>query len=252
MENVAQIQNPVFDNGGMFTFVDELSTFFEMVARLPRNVIVLRANVPPAFSELRRYCLVLGGILNYEGSEEIRTVKYEPSIPNSTALSTDALPLHTDGSFLEKPPSSFMLSFLAKDQSGGGISTFMPVNRILAAAPDWVINGLASADFLFVRTYDGNLSDSYIGPVLYQKNSSMRIRWRSDNIWRPKVIESRGTRAQEAVNWLHDYLCHTEPFQYAAETGDTLWVPNTLMLHGRTNLSPGSVREVLRAWVDGD
>jgi hypothetical protein len=36
---------------------------------------------------------------------------------------------------------------------------------------------------------------------------------------------------------------------YAARPGDTLLVPNTVMLHGRTGLSPGSRRTVLRAWL---
>ena len=43
--------------------------------------------------------------------------------------------------------------------------------------------------------------------------------------------------------------CSEEPVTYAAESGETLLGPNTLMLHGRTSLTPESNREVLRAWV---
>lgn len=229
--------------------VDDLPAFLEAAGQHPRSLVVLRADAPPSGAEVRRYCLALGGILQFEYSGDVRTVKYEPSIPDSTALSLNALPLHTDGSFLERPPSSFLLSFTAKDSGGGGVSTFMPISRILAAAPDWVLEALLTADYLFVRTYDGDLTDSYVGPVLYGCGSAMRIRWRSDDLWRPKVIEPRGTDAQGAVDWLHGFLLNSPPLTYAAETGDTLLVPNTVMLHGRTSLSPDSSREVLRAWV---
>lgn len=229
--------------------VNDLSAFLEAAERHPRSLVVLRAGTPPSSVEVHRYCLALGGVLQFESSAAIRTVKYEPSIPDSTALSLNALPLHTDGSFLERPPSKFLLSFLAKDAGGGGVSTFMPISRILAAAPVWVIEALLTASYLFVRTYDGDLTDSYVGTILYRRGSALQIRWRSDDICRPKVVEPRGADAQGAVDWLHNFLCNSRPLTYAAETGDTLLVPNTVMLHGRTSLSRNSSREVLRAWV---
>jgi TfdA family taurine catabolism dioxygenase TauD len=209
---------------------------------------VLRSLTPPSRAELRRYCLALGGILEFDEAAEIRTVRYEPTIRNSTALSLDALPLHSDGTFLERPPARFMLSFTTADPDGGGVSTFMPISYILAAAPDWVIEALLVARFLFPRGYDGD-TDVYVGPVLYHERSSLRIRWRSDHLWRPKVVDAMGVDAQGAVDWLHKYLSTAEALTYAARTGETLLVPNTVLLHGRTRLSPNSPREVLRAWV---
>jgi alpha-ketoglutarate-dependent taurine dioxygenase len=229
--------------------VENLSDFLEAAERHHRSLIVLRADAPQSDLELRRYCLALGGIRQFEHSGEVRTVKYDPSIENSTAMSLNALPLHTDGSFLERPPARFMLSFSAKDPNGGGVSTFMPIAHILAAAPDWALEALFTADYLFPRTYDGDLTDSYVGPVLYRHDSAIQIRWRSDDIWRPKVIEPRGTKAEGAVDWLHELLCTSEPLTYAAERGETMLVPNTVMLHGRTSLSRDSPREVRRAWV---
>lgn len=229
--------------------VEDLPAFLEAAERHPRSLVVLRADAPPSSVEVHRYCLALGGVLQFEHSGDVRIVKYDPSIPDSTAMSLNALPLHTDGSFLEQPPTRFILSFSAKDPGGGGVSTFMPITHILAAAPDWALIALFTADYLFVRTYDGDLTSSYVGPVLYRSDSSLRIRWRSDDLWRPKVVDSRGTNAERAVNWLHDFLCNSQPLTYSAETGDTLLVPNTVMLHGRTNLSRNSPREVLRAWV---
>jgi hypothetical protein len=228
---------------------EDVPAFFEAAERQPRRVIILQARTAPSACELRRYCLALGGIRQFDGAGEVRTVKNNPSIPDSTAMSLSALAPHTDGAFLTHPPTRFMLSFSCADSRGGGVSTFMPISHILAAAPDWALEALFTADYRFVRTYDGDLTDSHVGPVLYQVDGAPRIRWRSDDIWRPPVVDAHGTKAEEAVNWLHDYLSQTQPLSYAAETGQTLLVPNTVMLHGRTALSPGSDREVLRAWV---
>ena len=240
-----------FDDGSalMPIVVPDLAAFLEAAERHPRSLIVLRAEAAPPSAELRRYCLALGGVMRFDGSGDVRIVRNDPSIQNSTAMSLDALSLHTDGAFLARPPTRFLLSFSAKDPGGGGVSTFMPITRILAAAPHPVLEALATADFLFPRTYDGDLTDSYAGPVLYRSGSDLRIRWRSDHIYRPKVVDARGTDAESAVDWLHDFLSASEPLTFAAETGDTVLVPNTVMLHGRTRLSPNSAREVLRAWV---
>jgi len=229
--------------------VGDLPTFLEAAELHSRSLVVLRADTPPSSVDLRRYCLALGGIRQFDGTGEVRTVKYDPSIPDSTAMSLNALPLHTDGTFLERPPARFILSFSAKDPGGGGVSTFMPITHILAAAPDWALEALFTADYLFPRSYDGDLTDSYVGPVLYRSDSAPRIRWRSDDIWRPKIVDPHGTNAQGAVDWLHAFLCNSQPLTYAAGPGETLLVPNTVMLHGRTSLSPDSSREVLRAWV---
>jgi hypothetical protein len=229
--------------------VGNLEDFIEAAGRQPRSLIILASDEPPSIPEVRRYCLSLGGLRRYDEAGEVRRVKNEPSIPDSTAMSLKALPLHTDGTFLAQPPARFMLTVTSADEGGGGLSTFMPAARILAVAPDWAIEALLTADFLFPRSYDGDLAVSYVGPVLYRGESSLRIRWRSDDIWRPKVIDPRGTHAEKAVDWLHEFLTTSPPLTYSARVGETLLIPNTVMLHGRTSLSDGSHRELLRAWV---
>jgi hypothetical protein len=37
-------------------------------------------------------------------------------------------------------------------------------------------------------------------------------------------VDAHGTKAEEAVDWLHDYLSQTQMLSYAAETGQTLVV----------------------------
>ncbi|PWU19910.1 MAG: hypothetical protein C5B50_05620 [Verrucomicrobia bacterium] len=225
------------------------SSFFEAAEQSGDALIVLREANPPSIDELKAYCSKLGGICNFEPSADVRTVKYDPTVVNSTAMSLDALPLHTDGSFLKHPPRRFLLSFLSKDADGGGVSTFMPISKILTSAPEWVLQACLNASFRFVKTYDGNLDDSFVGPILEREGGQMRIRWRSDSIWRPKVVAAQGTRAAAAVDWMHDFLSISEPFKYAADTGETLLMSNTSMLHGRTRLSSNSTRVVLRVWL---
>ena len=131
-----------------------------------------------------------------------------------------------------------------------GVSTFFSLFDILAAAPDWTLNAFYTASYLFVRTYDGDLTDSVIAPILdIDNNGNPRIRWRADDIFRPKVVNDKGTRAEEAVLWLQNFLKAYQPVTYSAKSGETLLIPNNTILHGRTALSENSKREVLRVWI---
>ena len=60
------------ETGCAAVVVDNLPDFVEAAARHPRRLVILRAGtaVPPA--ELRRYCLALGGILEYDQASESR------------------------------------------------------------------------------------------------------------------------------------------------------------------------------------
>jgi hypothetical protein len=233
-----------------FVFVTNITEFFHLAMTNPTAIIVLRQEVPPTRQELRRIAIALGGIRSAPEFGEVRSVKYTPAVIDSTALSLQGLYLHTDGSFLQMPPGRFMLSFANSDPAGGGVSTFISVADILAFSPDWVLESLFTASYLFVRTYDGDMTDSVVSPVLNRDpQGNITIRWRADELWRPQVIEGHGTKAEEAVHWLQDFLATIEPARYSANTGETLLVPNTVMLHGRTPLSEGSTREVLRVWL---
>lgn len=227
-----------------------LAEFFEIAITCPHDIIVLQEQVPPSKEEVRRYCLVLNGSRKTSAFGEVWSVKYDPLVTNSTALSLQDLRPHTDGSFMENPPSRFVLSFTRSDPGGGGVSTFVSLTDILAASPDWALKAFYTANYLFVRTYDGNLTDSVVAPILNTDyNGNPRIRWRADEMFQPTVVNNKGTKAEEAVRWLQDFLQNHEPMTYAAKTGETLLVPNYTILHGRTALSSNSSREVLRAWI---
>src|SRR5438105_1639549 len=115
-----ELQLSKYETGGAAVVVDNLPDFVEASARHPRRLIILRAGAAVPATELRRYCLALGGVLEYDRASEIRTIRNDPSIRSSTAMSGKPLPLHTDGTFLAHPPERFMLSFSRADGQGGG------------------------------------------------------------------------------------------------------------------------------------
>jgi hypothetical protein len=228
--------------------IDDLVSF---AAAHPRQLVVLREASPPPPDGLRRHARRLGSVVEARGFGELRAIRYEPAVTDSIALSLDALPPHTDGSFLERPPSRFLMSCVRGDQGGGGVSTFYPVDPLMADMPGWVVDALRRADYWFPQSYDGRSGGSaWVGPVLDEDPARRsRIRWRSDALFQPPVVRASGTRADDAVRWLHEHLAVRPPLWWAARPGETLLVPNQVMLHGRTALTPGSRRELLRIWV---
>jgi hypothetical protein len=186
------------------------------------------------------------------GAAMIRVIRNEPTIRDSTALSLAALTPHTDGSFLGLPPPRFVLSCTRSDPDGAGSSTLIPLDAVLAHAPGWVVDALTVADFMFLKTYDGDLRDSYVGPVLWTPGKDpddVRVRWRADHIYRPQVVHARGTHADKAAAWMQDFCGSCEPATYLLATGEAMFVPNYYVIHGRQALSPASDRELLRAWL---
>ncbi len=224
--------------------------FFEAAMDAPRALIVLRQQIAPSKEEVRRLALVLGGVQNTRAFGEVRSIKYDPDAKKSTALSLREHKPHTDGSFMPTPPARFILSFAQSDPGGGGVSTFIPLSTILAAAPESVLASLYTAECRFARDDDGGFTDAYVGTILSRdERGCPRLRWRYDENVRPAVVNSHGTDAEAAIDWLHEFLLNNEPIKYAAKTGETVLIPNATMLHGRTPLSPDSAREVFRAWI---
>jgi hypothetical protein len=225
--------------------VDNVAAMVRAADRHPDRLVSLRVDEPPSRSHLRRYARALGGVHPLE-----RSLAVENDAVAVPATSLEAAPFHTDGACLDRPPSRFLLSFAtAQDPDGGGLTTFLPVAVIVAAAPSRVVHALRTARFRFVD-YDGDFSGSHDGPVIATADRVSRIRWRSKGGRRPAVVDARGTDAEGALDWLEDHLAATPPPGYAAHRAETLLIPNTLGLHGRTRTtSPGASRDALRAWL---
>jgi len=227
----------------------------EMLAvaeRHPQSVVMVQFERPLTREEFVRHVRDWSTPGTDPMAAMIRVIRNEPTIKDSTALSLEALTPHTDGSFLALPPLRFVLSCTRSDPQGAGASTLIPVDAVQASAPDWVMDALTVADFMFLKTYDGNVQDSYVGPALWttgKDSSDVRVRWRADHIYRPRVVDARGTLADQAAGWMQDFCQSCDPATYVLGMGEVMLVPNYYVIHGRQALSPASDRELLRAWL---
>jgi alpha-ketoglutarate-dependent taurine dioxygenase len=216
----------------------------------PDDVVLCRFSRPLTQAEVQEYVSHLSTVPVAPEEVDVRVITHTPSVTDSTALSLDRLALHTDGAFLAEPPPRFVLSCTRTDDGGEGASTLVPVDFIVASAPGWAVESLERASFRFLKTYDGDLTDSYVSPVLTtDRHGARRIRWRADHLYRPEVVDARDTRAAEAVAWLHELLETCDPFRYVLQAGELAVIPNGRVVHGRTALSDASHRELLRAWI---
>ncbi|MGH3607616.1 MAG: TauD/TfdA family dioxygenase [Pseudonocardiaceae bacterium] len=228
----------------------EPGEFIDRARRVPDCLVLCQFSEPLTHAQVRDCVAQLSFIPIAPGMVDVRTVTHTPSITDSTALSLHRLALHTDGAFLAEPPPRVLLSCTRTDDGGKGASTFIPVDFIVDQAPDWVLDGLERASFRFLKTYDGDLTDSYVGPVLTTaENDTRRIRWRADQLHRPEVVDAAGTRAADAASWLHELVETCEPFRHVLRVGELVVVPNGRVVHGRAALCDASRRELLRAWI---
>jgi Taurine catabolism dioxygenase TauD, TfdA family len=224
----------------------------EMAERYPRSVVVAQFDRPLTHEEFAGHVRDWSTPETDPAAAMIRVIRNEPTIKDSTALSLEALTPHTDASFLALPPSRFVLSCTRSDPQGAGASSLIPVDAVLANAPGWVVDALTVADFMFLKTYDGNLQDSHVGPALWTSgngSADVRVRWRADHIYRPQVVDARGTLADKAAEWMQDFCQSCRPATYLLGTGEVMFVPNHYVIHGRQALSPASDRELFRAWL---
>jgi alpha-ketoglutarate-dependent taurine dioxygenase len=228
----------------------EPGEFVAQAQSAPDDVVLCRFDQPLTQAEVQELVAELSSAPIAPDKVDVRVITHTPSVRDSTALSLDGLSLHTDGAFLAQPPRRFVLSCTHTDSGGGGMSLFVPVEFVLDCAPDWALAGLERATFRFLKSYDGDLTESYVGPVLSRDACGIpRIRWRADHLCRPCVVDAADTRATDAAAWLHELLEGCAPFRYTLRSNELAVVPNERVVHGRTALSLASSRELLRAWI---
>jgi len=228
-------------------------SFVRSVACRPNAIHVLHGfdMIKHAVEAMAR---LLGIPKDHRAFPGVRDIRFDPyADKNSIALSVAEHPLHIDGTFDENPPSGFLLGFKEADPLDGGVSTFVPIAKVLSTAPVWVIRALQEAEFVMARTHGEALVDEFRGPLLSVNVRGETIfRWRHDEQVSPQVLDGSGYPALEAVNWVVNTLNDIEPETYTADVGDLIYVRNVGLggfLHGRTALSPDSPRHVYRVWL---
>jgi len=220
-------------------------------AAWPDTVLICRYGKPLAAEKLADLATQLSPTGTRVEAADVRTIAYdEVAARTSTALSLDGLDPHTDGSFLPKPPARFLLSCSRPDEHGGGATRLVPVDHVVKEAPAWALDALISSRFRFLKTYDGDFTDSVVAPVLTRADDGrMHIRWRGDPIYIPGAVPPSHPRADDAAAWLHQLLVNADAHCRVLQRGDVIVVPNRIVVHGREPLSPSSPREILRAWA---
>ncbi|MVM33960.1 hypothetical protein GO755_28250 [Spirosoma sp. HMF4905] len=174
----------------------------------------------------------------------IRTIEVKQNVSGigDTELELD---WHTDGNLLPVPPQFFLLYFKQIDQAGGGISWFYPIHQLLVDLPWWVIEALTISHIRLARD-----EWEWVGPLLGFDEKGICFRWRWDKELQPEVVDSRGLKARQALDYLAVTLAKKKPIAYRAQQNDLVLVPNRLFLHGRSQLAAKSSRCVYRGWIE--
>jgi len=162
--------------------------------------------------------------------------------------------LHTDSAFSNNPEDMFVLYVLKSARCGGGISTLLHIDTILAhihALPNGqeIEQTLKEPVFPFaVPSVFKRLPDEQFeycfGAILYDQN----IRFRSDSIrqclkFNPKFLNAKQYQAFNAVN---EIISDPNNYQHLhLNDNDLIIIDNKRILHGRTAFTDKE-RHVLR------
>jgi hypothetical protein len=180
---------------------------------------------------------------------DVRTIANVPGT-RSIAKSLSGHPMHTDGTFMDEPPTFFLLRFDKVDPGGGGMSEFLPVSDLLGTLEARHFKVLAGERVRFARRDDAGDIDAWEGTLLgHDPFGRLAFRWRYDDEVRPEPVEPVAAELVQAIRRIRALIARLPRLTYAAREDDVICVPNRTWLHGRTALSPGSDRQVRRVWV---
>ncbi len=149
-----------------------------------------------------------------------------------------ALTPHTDSSY--NPVPHELLAFqMVRDDAEGGVSILAPIEDVLANLDDAQIVALHKTKVPFGKR-------SY--PVLWRQQGQSHIRFYDQQI---QAAVSNGAALSEAARGalqpLQDVINVPRLFHsFALRGGETLFLHNTLALHGRTGFAKDSNRLMLR------
>jgi alpha-ketoglutarate-dependent taurine dioxygenase len=153
------------------------------------------------------------------------------------------LTLHTDNSYMSKPYRLVVFHFVRVDRLGGD-TLMAPVEDVIDALDEEVVQTLKQPIYPFGRG---------TRRVLWERNGRPNIRYYRTNIDEAcdgYVLTDRALAAMEAL----DACLRREDllFRFHAEPGETLFLHNTKVLHGRTGFAADSDRLMYRIRTRAD
>lgn len=179
-------------------------------------------------------------------------VEFAPGARNQTAeqslaYSSTDFPIHTDGSFEDKPPNIFILQCIQNDRKGYGTSILVDGWAAASMLEESTLRILLETPFEFKRTRKSKSSTTH-APILKRKENTFEIRYRRDHNF--QLIPPSDSAQIALQKWEENLRTPELQVNLDLVPGDILIVNNQRILHGRTPLSGKQHRILRRLWLD--
>lgn len=173
-----------------------------------------------------------------------------------SARGHDALPFHTDSPYSDDPPRVIFLACLEPDRDRGGLSLFIPVDRIVsemkADGRARYVRLLQNPRFPFAIELEGDRPRVDIRPILRLVDGAFFVRYHAKRLqvgsqFAAELLDIEHRTALETFQAvLHrPSLCTS----FLLQAYDLLIFDNFRVLHGRTQMEPKSNRHIKKIKV---
>lgn len=190
---------------------------------------------------------LVGDTVTYDGEGE-KVMELRPdeaSDMDRPAFNNRLLfPLHTDMSYVPNPPNYFLLRVAEKEPNIGGTSMFSEASQI--------VRGLSvkSREILTREKFNFDPPPHYSGlpnkpaPILELVDGEYHVRFRMDALDRGNAVVSNAL--DEFVDVANACI-----YRRIFELGELCVVDNRKLLHGRTAVARGAIRNIHRVYLKG-
>lgn len=224
----------------------------DLRSALDQTGIAIIENVEPGENNVLHYARWLGSpnlnIPEKLCGPPVMHLRYDSTKAGSARreayFTSGAFPLHTDLSYVPRPPRFLLMLCAAPDPRGGGESLVADIRQAWQSLDDDDRAVLARRCFSFENapnTGDGVCSDQ---PVYGQSMGRDIWRFRTDTLVYPDVAATAVENLTSALE------CVTTTI--AMQKGSLMILDNHRFAHGRTSFAVPSPRHYLRAYADPD
>lgn len=246
-----QLRELTVSNPALVEFADRIAGMLRMY---PHFVIVKGMEDDDECALTMRICERIRGLGPLsEPAASFSRVEIKPEKPNKASKpdkkhrgkryssTSNPMPLHTNSTFGARPHELVAMQFVRVDPDGGK-SLMAPVENVLAALDNGVKQILSEPIFPFGPA---------VFPILWQQDGAPHIRYyRSQIDFSCDGGGHLSERSLEALDVLDDVLRRVDlMFQFHAEAGETVYMHNTKVLHGRDGFAEHSDRLMYRVRI---
>ncbi|MGH3964689.1 MAG: TauD/TfdA family dioxygenase [Pseudonocardiaceae bacterium] len=168
----------------------------------------------------------------------------------------DALPFHTDSPYSDDPPRVVVLACVEPDRDSGGLSLFIPVDRIIsemkADGREREVRLLQDPCFPFAIELEGDRPRVHIRHILRLVDGDIFVRYHAKRLQVGSQLapESLDVEHKTALEVFQAVLHRPSlPTSFLLQANDLLIFDNLRVLHGRTEMSLRSNRHIKKLKV---